>query len=284
MFGITYSLELCSNLELAFYSVVFVLSVSVIKWILKKLVGKFWDEKISYKTYCGLRRSLNIFTVAIMCLLWFDRIRGFLLFLGIAVAGLSILFKDVILNWICGVYIKNKKIFKIGDRIEYGECRGDVLKVTGFRTDILEMSNFGQETGGIVHIPHRKILKTHLKNFNEISSFVWDEIELTLPIGVDLANLKRELYGIVKEIDIIKNVVAKVKKQSAEAHNEFKSIYNNCEPMIYTNIRSEKVVLSLRYLIQPKKARYVSSMIYSQIYEMFKKDSDNLYKEDDQLL
>lgn len=279
MFGIAQSLEVCSNLELAFYSVIFVLSVTLIEWILKKMVGKFWDEKISYKTYCGLRWSLTIFMVLMLVLLWFERIKSLFLFMGLVIIGISILVKEAVFNWICSIYIKNKKPFQIGDRIQIGDICGDVIGTTGFSFDVFE-----QNTGAINHIPNSKISKLPLKNFTKTCGYEWSEIELELPFGVDLADIKGKVYTIVNGIDLLKGTSTKVQKNLAELHSIVKMAYNNCSPTIYTRIQKDKVILTVRYLVQPRKSVYVRSMIYSQLYELYNDKEIMNDKDDDKLL
>ena len=53
--------------------------------------------------------------------------------------------------------------------------------------------------------------------------------------------------------------------------------FNQYDPMIYTKIVDDHVELTVRYLMHPKKARYVESVIWNKIYLAYKDKKINLY-------
>ena len=53
--------------------------------------------------------------------------------------------------------------------------------------------------------------------------------------------------------------------------------YNKLDPIIYTRIVDNYIELTVRYLMHPKKARYVESEIWNKIYNSYKDNKINLY-------
>ena len=68
-----------------------------------------------------------------------------------------------------------------------------------------------------------------------------------------------------------------MKNQINEVNTTYRIYYNYYDPIIYTKIEENHISLSLRYLIHPKKARYVESVIWNKIYEGYKNGEIDLY-------
>lgn len=100
---------------------------------------------------------------------------------------------------------------------------------------------------------------------------------INIKITADLKKSKQVLYKIINSIDIVKIIPKKMKNQIDEVNTTYRIYYNNYEPVIYTKIEEDHVVLSLRYLIHPKKARYVESLIWNKIHEAYKNGELELY-------
>lgn len=78
--------------------------------------------------------------------------------------------------------------------------------------------------------------------------------------------------------EVIKKIPAKLKKQINNVSNTYRIYYNQYDPMIYTKINESHVELQIRYLIHPKKARYIESILTSEILLANKNGQIELYK------
>ena len=56
--------------------------------------------------------------------------------------------------------------------------------------------------------------------------------------------------------------------------------FNKFDPIIYTKIVDDHVELNVRFLMHPKKARYIESVIWDKIYLAYKAKKINLYTGD----
>lgn len=271
-------------LELTVYSLVAFLIVTLIKWILKKMIGKIKDEKIAYNAYSIVRIIGNIIIVVALLIIWGDYVKNIITLISFLSAAFAIAIRDIILNWFCGLYIKVKRPFKLEDRIEINGIKGDVIDISMFCFDMLEVSNkdsFGQSTGVIISFPNSTVFSGPIKNLTRNFKYVWDEIDVYLDLKSDVQRAKKTLYKIINEIEIVKNIPKKMKNQISEINTSYRIYYNNYDPIIYMKIDGPKIVLSLRYLCHPKKSRYVSSIIWSKIYENSQNGNICLYKGDE---
>ena len=55
--------------------------------------------------------------------------------------------------------------------------------------------------------------------------------------------------------------------------------YNKYDPVIYTEIKDNKILLKVRYLVNPKKARIIKSHIYNEIIKEYQNSNINLINE-----
>lgn len=70
-----------------------------------------------------------------------------------------------------------------------------------------------------------------------------------------------------------------MQKQIKNITNEYRIYYNHYEPMIYTKVEDSHIELTVRYLIHPKKARYVNSIIWNKLLESYQNNEFIIYKE-----
>ena len=136
----------------------------------------------------------------------------------------------------------------------------------------------GQSTGIIIHLPNSIIFSYPLKNYNKAFKYIWDEITIRVPLEADIVKTKKILYKIVNSNEVIKKIPAKLKKQINNVSNTYRIYYNQYDPMIYTKINESHVELQIRYLIHPKKARYIESILTSEILLANKNGQIELYK------
>ena len=91
-------------------------------------------------------------------------------------------------------------------------------------------------------------------------------------------NNKKTIYSIINNIDLIKSVPTKMKKE-LKNNTTYRMYYNKYEPVIYTELDNNKIILKIRYLVNPKKSRIIKSKIYNEILKEYKNGNINLYDE-----
>ena len=211
---------------------------------------------------------------------WENYIKNLITLISFLSAALTFALRDIILNFFCGMYIKIKKIFKIEDRIQIDDIKGDVTNISSLEFSILEINSKqenGQSTGVVVTFPNSVIFSKPIKNYTKLFKYIWDEMVIKVPIDCDLVSTKKELYRIINSNEIVKLIPKKMEKQINHTNDDFRIYYNKYEPMIYTKIVDDYIELTIRYLIHPKKARYVNSVIWNNIITSYKDKKIDLY-------
>jgi small-conductance mechanosensitive channel len=108
--------------------------------------------------------------------------------LGLATAGLTVVFQDFILAFFGWFVLMGKNGMRDGDWVEINGVGGEVVQITMFRTYLLETGNWtdkGHPTGRTVTFMNSFAITGHYFNFSTSGQWMWDEIRVNLPAGVE---------------------------------------------------------------------------------------------------
>ena len=262
-------------------TIIIIFLILVVEKIGIRIIKRTRDSKKEYNYTKKYKLIIRITILSAIIIVWGKYIKNFLTLISLVSAAFTIAIRDLIFNFFCGIYIKIVKPFVVEDRIEINGYKGDVVNINTMNFEILEVSNVdttGQSTGIIIHLPNSIIFNYPLKNYNKAFKYIWDEITIRIPLDYDVNKAKKVLYKIVNSNEIIKKIQPKLKKQINNVSNSYRIYYNQYDPIIYTKINEDHIELQIRYLIHPKKARYVESIISSDILLAYKNGEIEIYK------
>lgn len=262
-------------------TIIIIFLILVVEKIGIRIIKRTRDSKKEYNYTKKYKLIIRITILSAIIIVWGKYIKNFLTLISLVSAAFTIAIRDLIFNFFCGIYIKIVKPFVVEDRIEINGYKGDVVNINTMNFEILEVSNVdttGQSTGIIIHLPNSIIFNYPLKNYNKAFKYIWDEITIRIPLDYNVNKAKKVLYKIVNSNEIIKKIPPKLKKQINNVSNSYRIYYNQYEPIIYTKINEDHIELQIRYLIHPKKARYVESIISSDILLAYKNGEIEIYK------
>lgn len=262
-------------------TIIIIFLILVVEKIGIRIIKRTRDSKKEYNYTKKYKLIIRIIILSAIIIVWGKYIKNFLTLISLVSAAFTIAIRDLIFNFFCGIYIKIVKPFVVEDRIEINGYKGDVVNINTMNFEILEVSNVdttGQSTGIIIHLPNSIIFNYPLKNYNKAFKYIWDEITIRIPLDYDVNKAKKVLYKIVNSNEIIKKIPPKLKKQINNVSNNYRIYYNQYDPIIYTKINEDHIELQIRYLIHPKKARYVESIISSDILLAYKNGEIEIYK------
>ena len=262
-------------------TIIIIFLILVVEKIGIRIIKRTRDSKKEYNYTKKYKLIIRIIILSAIIIVWGKYIKNFLTLISLVSAAFTIAIRDLIFNFFCGIYIKIVKPFVVEDRIEINGYKGDVVNINTMNFEILEVSNIdttGQSTGIIIHLPNSIIFNYPLKNYNKAFKYIRDEITIRIPLDYDVNKAKKVLYKIVNSNEIIKKIPPKLKKQINNVSNSYRIYYNQYDPIIYTKINEDHIELQIRYLIHPKKARYVESIISSDILLAYKNGEIEIYK------
>ena len=259
------------------YSLLFFLILKIFRYIFDCINLKFnKDEKNLYLTTRRNKTVLRIIYFFIIFFIWKEEIRDIITFISFVSAAITLAIRDIIYNYFCGVYIKFIKPIKIEDRIQVGNIIGDVINMRSFFFEILEVNpNTNQSTGKIIYVSNSQIFSETIKNYNTAFKYIWHELNINIAIDSNIDLAKEITLNILNSNETIKEIPKKMQREIKKSHAEYRIYFNKLTPIVYTSINDNKIVLSARFLMHPKKIRIVESEIYEKLIAEFKKNNIN---------
>ena len=106
--------------------------------------------------------------------------------LALAGAGLPWRMKDFIVGFFGWFVLMGKNGIRHGDWVEINGVSGEVVEIGLFHTVLLETGNWndsGHPTGRRVTFVNSYAIEGHYFNFSTSGQWLWDEMQLALPVG-----------------------------------------------------------------------------------------------------
>ncbi|MDE3135283.1 MAG: mechanosensitive ion channel [Acidobacteriota bacterium] len=152
----------------------------------------FWGLSFDRKRLHTVRSVLHFTTRAVATVLIliviFGPPRQLGTMLALAGAGLTVALKDFIVAFLGWFVLMGRNGMRAGDWVEINGVQGKVLEVGLLFTVILETGNWtdaGHPTGRRVTFINSFAIEGHYFNFTTTGQWLWDEVQVGLPLGVD---------------------------------------------------------------------------------------------------
>ena len=252
----------------------------IILWLLRKIVLYFIfhrskDIRIQYRW--RKTSSYIAFTIGFLLVgrIWFEGFQAVATFFGLLSAGLAIALKDPLVNLAGWAFILWRKPFEVGDRIQIGDTSGDVIDIRIFQFSLMEIGNWvdaDQSTGRIIHIPNEKVFTEVQANYSKGFDYIWNEIPVLVTFESNWKKAKEILGNIV--VKNAEQLSAGAEEKIKAASKKFMIFYTKLTPIVYTCVKDSGVLLTLRYLCDPKKRRASEQSMWENILDEFSKCSD----------
>lgn len=257
-------------------SLVSIFMLWLIRFIAVRIVNRnIDDKKIQYKWRKNLTYVSVFLGFLIVGRIWFEGLGSIATFLGLLSAGLAIALKDPVSDFAGWIFIVWRKPFDVGDRIQIGDVKGDVIDVRVFKFTVLEIGNWvhaDQSTGRVVHVPNHKVFSDSLANYTSDFEFIWNEIPVLLTFESDWKKAKEILQSIADKH--LADFVNEAKQQVRRATKSYLIYYKHLTPIVYTDVKDSGVNLTIRHLSNPRQRRGVSQAIWEDVLDKFDEHDD----------
>ncbi len=261
-----------------FGSLLVILLLWFIRFLVLRIVRRRTDSPIiHYKWKKNSVYAAVLLGILTIGRIWFEAFQSLATFFGLLSAGLAVALRDPITDLAAWLFIIWRKPFEIGDRIEIGANRGDVIDQRVFKFTINEIGKWvdaDQSTGRIIHVPNHQVFANPLINYNSRQfRFIWHEIPVLITFESDWKTAKSLLLNISQ--NRCNEVVKEAERQLRLASRELMIHYSVLTPTVYTDVQDSGVRLTLRYLTDPRNRRGMQETIWEDILTAFSKH-DNI--------
>jgi small-conductance mechanosensitive channel len=254
--------------------------VVIVLWIIhgiiaRVLLPRMEDVQARYRARKIVGYAIFLIAILVIGRIWLGGFAALGTYLGIVSAGLAIAMRDPLVNLAGWVFIMLRRPLEVGDRIQIGGNAGDVIDVRVFQFTLMEIGNWvdaDQSTGRIIHVPNGKIFTEAVANYSKGFHYIWNEIPVLVTFESNWEKAKQILLRIVAEDS------AGLSKQAAEkvrhAAHKFMIFYAKLTPTVYTSVKDSGVLLTVRYLCEPRKRRTTTEKLWEHILREFAECDD----------
>jgi len=259
-----------------FSTLVVVLGLWLLRWLTLRLVRRRIEQVTPRYYWSRVVTYLFVFTgILVVARIWFQGVGSLVTYFGLLSAGLAIALSDLVANLAGWLFILWRRPFVMGDRIEIAGQRGDVIDIRLFMFSLLEIGNWvdaDQSTGRIISIPNGKVLKEPLANYTQGFRFIWHEIPVLVTFESDWRKAKEILDRIVHEH--AETLSADAERQVRQAAQKFMIHYGKLTPIVYLTVKDSGVLLTMRFMVDPRRRRGIEEGIWLAVLEAFAAESD----------
>lgn len=253
------------------YSLLILIAFGIIRFAILKIVWRLTEDPRTRHTWKRTVSFIVGFLVLVLIAsIWIDAFNQFGAFLGLLTAGLAIALKDPLTNIAGWIFILTRKPFVLGDRVQIGEHKGDVIDIRLFQFSLLEVGNWveaDQSTGRIIHLPNGSVFTNAQANYTSGFKFIWNEVSVLVTFESHWQQAKEILIKIINEHteSLSKDAERKIK----EASKKYMIHYTYLTPTVYTSVRDSGILFTMRFICDPRKRRSTEHEIWEDVLEEF---------------
>lgn len=221
-----------------------------------------------YRVRKILATAAYITVLLFIAMLFADRLKEFGPAVGFVGAGLVVALQDIIISIGGFLAITFSSLYRVGDRIQVNETKGDVVDISVMRTTLMEIGNWVTGdiyNGRIVRIPNSTVLKGLVFNYSQGFRFVWDEINVRFKAGSNQSQAREMLLRIGRDA---------ISDYLVEAHEGWRHMNENyvvetplLEPTVALQATSGTLEFCLRYIVDYTRRTVVRDALFTRIVD-----------------
>lgn len=245
----------------------------VLLWIVNRRFRE--DTRALYSWRKGVAYFIAVLGILLVGRLWLEGVQSLATYLGLLSAGVAIALQDLIVNLAGWGFIMWRRPFTVGDRIEIKGQAGDVIDVRIFAFSLLEIGariDAEQSTGRVVHIPNGVVFREAVANFSQGLPYIWNEIPVMVTFESNWEKAKEIVTQVVNQF--APEVGEEVKTYGRKTGKRFVIAYGNVTPIVYTKVVGSGVLLTMRYLVNPRQRRGSEQQMWEAILRAFAQHED----------
>lgn len=251
---------------------VWLVALFLIRWIVLSVVHRRIDDpNVWYRTQKLLSYTITLIGLVVLASIWIEG-SGIATYVGLITAGLAIALSDVLKNLAGWLFIVLRRPFRLGERIEIGEFKGDVIDIRAFRFTLFEIAGIRvaaeQPTGRLVHVPNGLVFTEPLANYTEGFQYVWHEIPVLVTFESDWEGAEQIIGEILEDLSPSESEM-RAMDELRETMIEYRIGDMPTEPRVYVTVRDSGVLLTGRLLAEAHSLRQVEENVWRGILKAF---------------
>src|SRR6202453_4050451 len=224
------------------------------------------DARYRVRKFLVFSGSLSI--LLFLAILFEDRLGRLSFAFGVVGAGVAVALQDVLASIAGAFSIGFSKLYAMGDRVQIGDTRGDVIDIGLLRTTLLETGNWvGRDlyNGRIVRIPNSAVLKGSVFNYSQGFQFIWDEIKVLFTSPSDCQLAKEILLRVAK--DAVGEYMVEAQTSWKAMSDNYRSANPPLEPTVALVVNAGSLEFTVSYVVDYTKRTAMQDQLFTKIVE-----------------
>jgi small-conductance mechanosensitive channel len=172
------------------------------RWVTDRYVT---DIRRRGQVMAARRLVLGLLIVIVLMVNFSDELGSAATVLGFAAAGIAVALQNVILSIAGYFFLIGRFGIKAGDRVQIGGVTGDVIDIGLVKLSLMELGGTGthrEPTGRVAVFSNAIVFQPSGNFFKQApgTSFVWNEVRLTLAPDIDYRLAEKRLLDAVDEV------------------------------------------------------------------------------------
>ena len=243
-----------------------------------KSIQVYWISQIENRpARYNLTRVLNLLTflaiviigLSILTANWYTT----LVSLGVLSLILGFALQTPITSFIGWIYLLTRQPYRVGDRIQIDEAKGDVIDVNYLDTTLWEFGgpylSTQHPSGRIIKFPNSLVLSRAVYNYSwPLFPYVWNEIKFQVAYDSDLEFIAQTIQQVVEE-ELGEQMMDRVKVyRELLSQTPVDELEIQERPVVHFRA-SENTWLEaiVRYLVHPKESGRVKTRLTKKLLE-----------------
>jgi len=234
----------------------------------KTLPQRFGRADARYKV-----RKLIVFSgyfsiLLFLAILFEDRLGRLSFAIGVVGAGVAVALQDVVASIAGAFSIGFSKLYAVGDRVQIGDTRGDVIDIGLLRTTLMETGDWVSRdlyNGRIARIPNSTVLRGSVFNYSQGFRFIWDEINVLFKITSDCQLARAMLLRAAKEA--VGEYLVEAQSSWKVMSDNYQSANPSLEPTVALVVNAGSLEFTVSYVVDYTKRTAMKDQLFTKIVE-----------------
>lgn len=164
--------------------------VLIMAMIVSRLISRYYRKRGAGTTeakriaYLVARNTLGGVTALLLLFIWAGELRTFALSIAALAAAVAIVCKEFFMSGLGSLMRAITRPYSIGDVIELGTMKGEVLQIDFLSTRLLELGPSGYVTGRTYDFPNMMVLLNPIRKLSHTGRFVHELVRVPMdPAG-----------------------------------------------------------------------------------------------------
>ena len=259
-------------------SLLAVLVVVVLVRYTQRALGRYVeDSQRRYRLKKLVAFGGYVVAILLLSIVFSDKLSGLTVLLGVLGAGIAFALQEVIVSVAGWVALSFGRLYDVGDRVQLGGIKGDVIDIGVLRTTLMECGgwiNGDQYNGRVVRVANSFIFKEPVYNYSSDFPFLWDEITIPVRYG---SNYEMARQGFQQVLDDLTGEHARQLKGDWRKMTD-KYLLEDAQltPSVSLKMDDNWAEFALRYVVDYKKRRSMKDQISSRILKLIEESEGQI--------